>query len=132
MKTEEIPNPVFREHVTSGAFQMTLSKTMLACLTAIWHGDRAYMTCVRDHVTAFNGLQRRGLTYHLDETAMHKAEVDAGLLSPHLVRYLGDWMMTKPDFHFTKLTRAGELMCLLLIEAGMLTERVRKPDVIEV
>lgn len=96
---------LFSSYVQSVAFNMTLSRNMVDALWAV----REFGSCHRDEAKAtvapyvsnhsaplMKSLERRGLVWH-------------------------DWIKDAPPGHFYfKLTKAGELMCALLVEAGLI------------
>lgn len=102
------PNVALREHVTSGAFLLSLKKTHVWVLEAVAHDDRGRTgrrAGVSDHfITAVKALERRGLVEHRN--------------SPNFVdkKFGGT---ADPLTHYYRLTRAGWLVFDLLAEAGM-------------
>lgn len=102
----------FAGYVQSVAFTMTLSKNMVDMLEAVRDyqtGQKLYEQGdgrIQTHtVPLLHSLSRRGLVWH-------------------------DYVSPAPAGHrYHKLTRAGELMCELLVEAGLiqaLTEKVKR------
>ena len=119
---EQISNDKFKSYVQRVAFQITLSERMIRALCVI-RDYPAYNNKITNKemiseqkrieirslssqaqciwITEFNALERRGLAYHNPTTKENP------------------W----PNGHvFYKLTRAGELMCELLIEAGLMSD----------
>jgi hypothetical protein len=109
----------FSNYVQSIAFNLTLSRAMIEGLTLIrdWNIDRLPMPNMSDHnatsarfsglsraVPLVRALERRGLVWH---------------------DYVPQMEAPKNHAYF-KLTKAGELVCDLLIEAGLMLARPKK------
>jgi hypothetical protein len=119
---EHISNEKFRGYVQRVAFQITLSERMIRALCVVrdypaYNNNKTSEEARSEYekteirslstqaqciwITEFNALERRGLAYHNPTTKENP------------------W----PNGHvFYKLTRAGELMCELLIEAGLMPD----------
>jgi hypothetical protein len=119
---EHISNEKFRGYVQRVAFQITLSERMIRALCVVrdypaYSNNKTIEETRSEYekteirslstqaqciwITEFNALERRGLAYHNPTTKENP------------------W----PNGHvFYKLTRAGELMCELLIEAGLMSD----------
>lgn len=102
---------MFSSYVQSVAFNMTLSRNMVDALCAVrdFGGviSQAAKATVNQHVGSHSAplmgaLMRRGLVWH-----------DC----PETVNGI---MREPPGHRWFKLTRAGELMCELLVEAGLI------------
>ena len=95
-------NARLHNYVTRVAFNMSLSDTMIAVLLDIelWDGTTGERPSTRHRlfVPGFRSLEARGLAYHIDPTKN------------------GKWPEGPFPFH---LTRAGQLMCDLIVEAGL-------------
>lgn len=105
----EQANAIFRDHVQSIAFHLTLSRRMIDCLAAIRECEPGLSSRWSEQM-AQNGrfvpdahaLIRRGLVYH-------------------------DWRQGWPKDHkIYNLTKAGELVCDLCVEAGLMAPRVEQ------
>ncbi len=119
---EHSANEKFRGYVQRVVFQVTLSERMIRALCVIrdyptYNNNKSSEDLIRENnqteirslstqaqciwLVEFNALERRGLAYHNPTTKENP------------------W----PNGHvFYKLTRAGELMCELLIEAGLMSD----------
>jgi hypothetical protein len=107
---EEQARVAFSNHVQSVAFQMSLSRLMVEGLQMVrdwghqWNANSSqdegkYSQRLRSHAVSYmESLIRRGLVFH-DFVPHAKAE---------------------PGHRYYKLTRAGGLMCELLVEAGLI------------
>ncbi|MGD9883384.1 MAG: hypothetical protein AB7F22_28930 [Reyranella sp.] len=99
VKREKADN-LFREHVQSVAFHLTLSRQMIDALQIVrdtdeWVGSGALSGFAR-WVPATRAIERRGLIFH-------------------------DWREGWPKHHrIYQLTKAGELVCELCVEAGLM------------
>lgn len=92
-------NTKFRDHVTSASFSLTLSKNMITILASIRRGD---------YFMSHHELRAKGCSDTAVPSARHLRE--RGLIEPC------------PDRLF-RVTRAGELVLELLVEAD-LVERI--------
>jgi hypothetical protein len=84
---------IFAAHVQSVAFQISLSRNMIEGLSLVRSGSHFIET------TVLSALHRRGLVW-----------IDAAACSS----------TAPPGHNYAKLTRPGELMCELLVEANLI------------
>lgn len=102
----EQADSLFRAHVQSVAFHLTLSRQMIDALQIVrdtdqWVNSGALSGFAR-WVPAARAIERRGLIFH-------------------------DWRKGWPkDHRIYQLTTAGELVCELCVEAGLMPARQRK------
>lgn len=116
-------NVQFSEYVTSSVFNLSLSKNMINALQAIYSGDRRYALGDSRFVGSANCLKNRGLMTHIMDRCDIKELANAeGFL------YDGDWLISQPFNRIYTLTRAGELVCDLLIEAGLFDPTIEKAE----
>ena len=93
----------FAGYVQSVAFNIALSRNMIDALwlvrdhTQIWNAPNAPAPVRSRSVPLLKALERRGLVWH-------------DYIPPP----------APPDHKYHKLTRAGELVCDLLVEAGLM------------
>lgn len=101
-------NKEFAEHVTNTAFFLSVSKKQIRYLTVLFHTpwpnrgyyDRPFAGGRSDPdnwVTSYRALTRKGLVEWAEDDPIRKCG------------------------HF-QLTKAGQLLCELLIEAGLITD----------
>ncbi len=119
---EHSANIKFRGYVQRVAFQVTLSEPMIRALQVIrdypaYSNNKTNKDLIKEHkqteirslsnqaqcvwIVEISALERRGLAYHNP--------------APKNNPWPENWV-------FYKLTRAGELMCELLIEAGLMED----------
>lgn len=115
---QQMAREAFTNHVQSVAFHMTLSRHMIEglCLVRDWGFQWFHKggTAEAEKSEVF----RNGMSKRLDSYAVPLMD---SLKRRGLIYH--DWIPIKeaPEGHkFYKLTRAGELMCLLLVEAGLM------------
>ena len=99
-------NALFASHVQSVAFHLTLSRTMIDALQIVRDADWSEMPGsigkMSRWVPATNSLERRGLIFH-------------------------DWREGWPKGHaIYQLTKAGELVCDLCVEAGLMASQANR------
>lgn len=113
---DDTPNPILRRYATQVGFMMVLTRNQIFALDAIYYNDRKRSAENRNWVTAVRSLEVRGLVAYKH----HKPRPP----------YPGG----KPDMTFLVgigldeiwvITRAGQLMLQLLIEAGLI---IPKPE----
>lgn len=106
----EQANATFRAHVQSIAFHLTLSRQMIDTLqiirdmdwTVTMGSERDAISRMSRWIPATKALERRGLLFH-------------------------DWREGWPKGHpIYQLTTAGELVCALCVEAGLMPVAQRK------
>ncbi len=106
VRRQDQARALFSSYVQSVAFNMTLSRNMVDALWAVREFGSCHRDEAKDSVAPYvhnhsaplmKALERRGLVWH-------------------------DWIVNAPAGHrYFKLTRAGELMCELLVEAGLIS-----------
>lgn len=96
----------FSGYVQSVAFNMTLSRHMVDALGA-----------VRDFGDTRSALQAGAVNGHV---GTHSAPLMGALIRRGLVWHDFPEGRREPGHRYFKLTRAGELMCELLVEAGLI------------
>ena len=109
-------NNQFAEHVTNTAFFLSVSKKQIRYLDILYHNpwpaqgyyNRDVFGCTRydpdNWIASYGALTRKGLVV----SVIDNAERQTG--------------------HY-ELTRAGELLCELLVEAGMMVEKDKEVKV---
>ena len=120
-------NIQFHEHVTSGVFNLTLTKNHIQALGAVYCGQRSKVNFGRGP-NALRGLTERGLIQCLwdrlgDEGVKELANKEGFL-------YSGEWSIVQPFYRMHWLTKAGELTCQLLMEAGLLEPDLQRAPII--
>jgi hypothetical protein len=126
-------NPLLRDHVTSAAFVLSLGKTHVAALVrldlelvaevrinAFDLGPGEHRRLHRHDVTGMNGLIARGLVVHVYELNKHKYVVKPGDDSIYIAGAVD--LDRMPLGQCWNITRAGQLVCGLLKEAGLYAE----------
>ena len=112
-----IPNEALFAYVTSSAFNLSLSRNMIAVLEEVAHNDhgRARHRMDRNNfVGPSRCLQERGLLVHRGKTvAVH------GYSEPSFAELEGRSEYSSGITAYYRLTRAGWLAFDLLAEAGM-------------
>lgn len=108
-------NKVFADHVTSTAFFLSISKKQIKYMQHLFNypygtgnhynyelsGIDGSGACPNNFIASFNSLERKGL--------IERVVID-----------------DKTNLGYKKLTRAGELTCELLIEAGLMLRVVEQ------
>lgn len=133
----DLQNHRFQNYVQNVAFHMTLSKAMISMLGLIrdygWplygaHENGNYNASVAvlrtmhggrsdSHVMHFRSLEHRGLATHHPSPGFRELQL---MSDEERVKW-------KNHRHY-QLTRAGELMCELLVEAGLLPPKEQGND----
>ena len=108
-------NSVFREYVTAGAFQLSLTRNMVETLSCLYVGKRNLSSY---GPTSMNSLERRGLATGL--VTMIGEDGVKELARKEGWTHSGEWLMVQPRQRLWWLTRAGELTVDLLKEAGLI------------
>lgn len=113
-------NAELHEWVTSGIFQMTLTKRQIAFMTAAYVNDCTMAEQRREgkpsrFVSTVKELEARGLLNHIGRlTDVQELANKEGFLR------CGDWLLNQPFNRVYILTRAGRLMCEVLKEANLI------------
>lgn len=132
--TDDAPNPMLRDHVTSAAFTLTLGKTHVAELVRM-DMELAAEVCLdgrligkmsRYDMTARHGLEARGLIVHVwaDHEHLYKTRPYRNYFggAAGQMTYSEDWPENVHPAHRYHMTRAGRLVCDLLMETGQYQE----------
>lgn len=119
-------NAELYEWVTSGVFQMTLTKRQIAFLAAAYANDRSLAETRQEgkpsrFVATIKELEVRGLLNHLNRLGdVQKIARAEGW------QHFGDWIINQEFNRVYVLTKAGRLMCELLKEANLLDPELKE------
>jgi hypothetical protein len=121
-------NHKLREYVTQSSFNLSLSKTHITALAAIYHNDVAMAYGMALYVSALGGLERRGLVeFHGNDKAPDGYE-----WQPQSSGYTNRDAAYQNGLNFKQrytLTTAGILAAKLLIEAGLMPGTLKRDGV---
>lgn len=112
-------NEKFSNWVTSGVFNLTLTRNQIQALVAVYCGKRSMVNHSRGP-SSLKELEQRGLVESLrgkigDEGIRKLAESEGWI-------YCGEWLMAQPWARLEWLTPAGKLVFSLLVEAGLVEQ----------
>jgi hypothetical protein len=121
-------NYKLRECVAQSLFNLSLSKTHITALAAIYHNDAAMAYGMALWVPALQGLERRGL---LECHSNDKAPDDYEWCS-QLSHYTNRDSAYQSSLTFKQrytITTAGNLAAKLLVEAGLMPGKLKRDGV---